>query len=163
MPCGGGPHARGHGIDDLELDIIPRSGRLEEPLAHIFAEQLARQEGVGQAFMQALVVLALVELAKRPVEEVAGLSRAHRKVAGAYIEKMQGMMRAVGDAPSERQAGLDHDETERPLDTGEAGDGGRHAGESAADHAHREWRPPHLALSFSLELVSIPKPDQNEE
>jgi hypothetical protein len=58
---------------------------------------------------------------------------------------MQGMMRAIGDAAPERGARLDHDEAERPFDPGKASDGSRRAGESAADHAHRQWRLPHLA------------------
>ena len=40
--------------------------------------------------MQARVVLALVELAKGPVEKIAGLACADREVARAHIEKMQG-------------------------------------------------------------------------
>ena len=67
----------GDGIDDLELDIAPPLHRLEEALAHIFAEELTRQEGMGEPIMQAGVILPLVELAKGPVEKVAGL-------AGAY-------------------------------------------------------------------------------
>ena len=67
----------GDGIDDFELDIAPPLHRLEEALAHIFAEELTRQEGMGEPIMQAGVILALVELAKGPVEKVAGL-------AGAY-------------------------------------------------------------------------------
>ena len=55
------------------------------------------------------------------------------------------MMRAIGDAAPERGARLDHDEAERPIDPGKASDGRRRAGESAADHAHRQWRLPHLA------------------
>jgi len=62
------------GIDDLELHVAPRLDRLEEALAHIFAEELARQEGMSQRFMQALVILALIELEKGPVQEIAGLT-----------------------------------------------------------------------------------------
>ena len=87
----------GDGIDDLELDVAPLH-RLEEALAHIFAEELTRQEGMCEPVMQAGVIFALVELAKSPVEEVAGLAGAHREIAGAHIEKMQGMMRAISDA-----------------------------------------------------------------
>ena len=106
----------GDGIDDFELDIAPSLHRLEEALAHIFAEELARQECMREAIMQAGVILALVELAKSPVEKIAGLACAHREIAGAHIEKVQGMMRTVGDAAAKRSAWLDHDEVERPIE-----------------------------------------------
>jgi hypothetical protein len=48
------------------------------------------------------------------------------------------MVTAIGDAAAKRGAGLDHDEVERGLDAGEAGDGGSSAREAATDHAHRE-------------------------
>ena len=153
----------GDGIDDFELDIAPSLHRLEEALAHIFAEELTRQEGMGEPVMQAGVIFALVELAKSPVEKVAWLAGAHREIAGAHIEKMQGMMRAVSDAAPKRSARLDHDKAERPIEARQAGDRGGGAGKSTADHAHREWRLPHLTPSFSLELVRILRPDQTAE
>ena len=136
---------RRDGIDDLEIDIGPSLDRLEEALAHIFAEELTRQEGMGEALMQAGMIFALVELAKGPVQKIAGLAGANREIAGAHIEKMQRMMRAIGDAAAKRSARLDHDEAERPVEARQAGDRGGGAGESTADHAHREWRLPHLA------------------
>jgi hypothetical protein len=66
--------------------------------------------------MQASLIFALVELAKGPVQKIAGLARAHREVAGAHIEEMQGMMRAVSDTASKRPARLDHDEADRPIE-----------------------------------------------
>jgi hypothetical protein len=90
-----------HRSDDLQFDIRSRSHRREEALAHIFAEQLARQEGMGEALMQACMIFALVELAKGPIQEIAGLIGADRQVARALIEKVQGMMRATTPRPSE--------------------------------------------------------------
>ena len=55
--------------------------------------------------MQAGVVLSLVELAKGPVEEIAGLAGANREIAGAHIEQMQRMMAAIGDAATDRGQG----------------------------------------------------------
>ena len=55
-----------------------------------------------QGLMQARLVLSLVELAKGPVEEIAGLARADREIAGAHIEEMQRVMAAIGDAAPER-------------------------------------------------------------
>jgi hypothetical protein len=120
---------------------------------------------MGEAIMQAGVILALIELAKSPVEKIARLACAHREVAGAHIEKMQGMMRAVSDAAPKRSARLDHDEAERPIETREAGDGGGGAGESTADHAQSEWRLPHRILfefhSSLQSLVRIKPPNKD--
>ena len=88
--------------------------------------------------MQTGLVLALIELPKSPVQEIAGLARANREIAGAHIEEIEGMVTAIGDASSKRGARLDHDEAERRLDAGEASDGRSGAGEAATDHAHRE-------------------------
>src|SRR5262245_47209208 len=129
--------SRRHRIDDFQLDVRPCLNRIEEALAHIFAEELAREEGVGEAFMQAGMIFALIELAKGPVQKIARLAGANRKIAGAHIEKMQGMMRAIGDATPKRSARFNHDEAERPVDAGKAGDGSRRAGESTADYADR--------------------------
>src|SRR3954470_9558119 len=90
--------SRCRGIDDLELHVAPRLDRLEEALAHIFAEELARQEGMSQRFMQALVILALIELEKGPVQEIAGLTYPDREVTRAHIEEMQWMIGAIGHA-----------------------------------------------------------------
>jgi hypothetical protein len=129
--------SRRHRIDDFQLDVRPCLNRIEEALAHIFAEELAREEGVGEAFMQAGMIFALIELAKGPVQKIARLAGANRKIAGAHIEKVQGMMRAIGDATPKRSARFNHDEAERPVDAGKAGDGSRRAGESTADYADR--------------------------
>jgi hypothetical protein len=75
---------------------------------------------------------------------------------------MQGMMRAIGDAAPERGARLDHDKAERPVDPGKASDGRRCAGESTADHAHRQWRLPHLA-PFNFHPLLVLKPNQTPE
>lgn len=112
--------------------------------------------------MQAGVIFALIELAKSPVQEIAGLAGANRKIAGAHIEQMQGMVSAVGDAAPERSARFHHDEAERPVDPGKASDGSRRAGESTADHAHRQWRFPHLA-PFKLHSLSVLGPNQTPE
>ena len=101
-----------HRSDNLQLDIRSRSHRREEPLAHIFAEQLPRQESMGEAVMQPCMIFPLVELAKGPIQEVAGLVGADRKIARAHIEKVQGMMRAIGNAPPKQDTRLDHDELE---------------------------------------------------
>jgi hypothetical protein len=63
---------------------------------------------------------------------------------------MQGMMRAISDAASERGSRLDNDKAKRLFDAGEAGDRGGSAGEPAADHAQSEWRLPHLAPDRTL-------------
>jgi hypothetical protein len=75
---------------------------------------------------------------------------------------MQRMMRAIGDAPPKRGARFHHDEAERPVDAGKASDGSRRAGESAADHAHRQWRLPHLA-PFKFHSLLVLKPNQTPE
>ena len=76
--------------DDVELDVLARRHRIEEALAHIFAEQLPRQESVRQAFMQAGMIFALIEQAESPIQKVARLTRPHRQIAGAHIEQVQG-------------------------------------------------------------------------
>src|SRR5262249_44010871 len=120
---------RRYGVDDLELDVRPSLDGLEEALAHIFAEKLARQESMGERFIQACMIFALIELAKGPIQEVARLAGANREIAGAHVEKMQWMMRAIGDAAPERGARLHHGEAKRPVDAGKARDGRRRAGE----------------------------------
>ena len=84
--------------------------------------------------MQARVVLALVELAEGPVEEIAGLACADREVARAHVEEMQRMMAAVSDAAPERRRRLGQHEAERPAHMLEARDGSGGPGEAAADH-----------------------------
>ena len=69
-----GDHGARHGSDDAEPDVSPALGGFEQPLADIFAEQLPRQKRMGERLMQACLVLALVELAKRPVQEIPGLT-----------------------------------------------------------------------------------------
>ena len=100
---------------------------------------------MGEALMQPGMIFALIELAEGPVQKIAGLAGANRKIAGAHVEKMQRMMRAIGDAAAERGSRFHHHEAERPVDAGKATDGSRRAGESTADHAHRQSRLPHLA------------------
>jgi hypothetical protein len=78
---------------------------------------------------------------------------------------MQGMMRAVSDAAPKRSARLDHDKAERPIEARQAGDRGGGSGESTADHAHREWRRPHLTPSFrssSFESLGRIKPPNKD-
>src|SRR6476646_141620 len=89
------------------------------------------------------MVLALGKLAKGPIQKIAWLAGANRKIAGAHVEKMQGMMGAIGQAAPERTAWLNHDEAERLVQSREAGDRRGGAGESAADHAKSEWRLSH--------------------
>jgi hypothetical protein len=72
--------SRGHGVDELELHIRPRLDRLKETLPHIFAKELPRQKRVAETVMQAGMVLTLVELAKSPVEKIAGLAGADREI-----------------------------------------------------------------------------------
>lgn len=109
---------------------------------------------MGETLVQAGMIFALIELAKGPVQEIAGLAGANRKIAGAHIEKMQRMVGAIGDATPKRGARFHHDEAERPIDPGKASDGRRRAGESTADHAHRKWRLPHLA-PFKFHSISL--------
>jgi hypothetical protein len=123
--------------DDGKRDIGPALNRLEQALAHIFAEQLPRQEGVGERLMQARVVLSLVELTKGPVQEIARLPWANREIAGAHIEKIERVMAAIGNAAPKRGGALDHREPERSLDMREASDRGGGAREAATDYAHR--------------------------
>ena len=88
-----------------------------------------------QGLVQAGLIFALVELSKRPVEKIAGLARANRKIASAHVEQMQWMVTAIGDATTDLRARLDHHQTERRGDALQAGDGNGSAGEAAADHA----------------------------
>src|SRR4029079_19178325 len=76
-------------VDDAEDDVGSLRHALVKALANIFAEQLPRQEGVRQGLVQAGLILSLVELAKSPVEEIAGLAGADREIARAHIEQMQ--------------------------------------------------------------------------
>jgi hypothetical protein len=134
------PVLRHHGArrrrDDGECDIAPALDRLEQSLAHIFAEQLPRQEGVRERLMQARLVLALIELTKRPVQKIARLAGANGKVAGAHVEEIERMMAAIGDSTPKRGGSLDNDKAERSLEVRQAGDGGSGASKAAADHAH---------------------------
>ena len=61
------------------------------------------------------------------------------------------MMRAISDAAAKRDARLDHDQSERPIDAGQAGDGCRRAGESTADHAHPKCLPYLRPLQLQLD------------
>jgi hypothetical protein len=61
--------------DHGKFDVRASRHRLEQALADIFAEQLPRQEGMGERLMQAGLVLALIELMKGPVQEIAWLAR----------------------------------------------------------------------------------------
>ena len=135
---------------DREFDVGALLNRLEQALAHIFAKELARQKCVRERIMQAGVVLALIELAKGPVEEIAWLARANRKIAGAHVEEMQRMMAAVGNATPEHGRGLDQYQAERLGETSEASNCARCSSEASSDHAHGEWRRPHL-----LKLLEI--------
>ena len=60
------------GVDDAERDIRSLRHGLEQALAHIFTEQLPRQEGVGEGLMQTGLVLALIELAKAQFRKSPG-------------------------------------------------------------------------------------------
>ena len=100
-----------------------------------------------QGLVQAGLILSLVELAKSPVEEIAGLARADREVARAYIEQMQRVVAAIGDAATDLRARLDHHQTEWRGDALKAGDGDGSASEAAADHAQRKGCLPHRHLS----------------
>ena len=90
--CGHVTHSLG---DKREVDIRPASDRLVKALAHIFAEELARQERVAEALMQARVVLSLVELAEGPVEEIGGLACADAGDSDPGRDREQ-----VGEVPS---------------------------------------------------------------
>ncbi len=146
----GAKSARG-GRHDRELDVWPLLNRLEQALAHIFAEELAGQKCVRERLMQAGVVFALIELAKGPVEEIARLARANRKIAGAHVEEMQRMVAAIGDAATEHGRGLDQHQAERLGETSEASDRARRSSEASSDHAHGEWRRPHLVKLLAIQ------------
>ena len=63
-------------VDDAECDVRSSPDAVIEALAHIFAEQLPRQEGVCKGFMQARLVLSLIKLTEGPIQKVAGLAGA---------------------------------------------------------------------------------------
>ena len=105
--------------------------------------------------MQARMVLALVDLTEGPIEKVAGLASANGEVAGADIEKMQRMVAAIGDTAAKRVAAFHDGEAERPLDPGDARDGGRRAGEATTDDAHCSGV---LRISFPLQVSLALKP-----
>ena len=96
-----------------------------------------------ERLMQIRLVLALIKLAKRPVQKMGGLACANGKVAGAHIEKIERMMAAIGDTTPKRGGSLDHDEAERSLDMRQASDGRRGASKAAADHANAQGRIRH--------------------
>jgi hypothetical protein len=54
-----------------------------------------------ERLMQIRLVLALIKLAKRPVQKIGGLACASGKVAGAHIEKIERMMAAIGDTTAQ--------------------------------------------------------------
>src|SRR4029079_14065128 len=97
---------------------------------------------VRERIMQAGVVLALIELAEGPVEEIAWLPRANRKIARAHVEQMKGMRPAVGNATPEHGRGLDQHQAERLGETSEASNRARCSSENSSDPPHGEWRPP---------------------
>ncbi len=61
-----------------------------------------------ETFMQARMVLALVDLTEGPVEKVSGLAGANGKVAGTDVEEMQRMIATIGDAATKTFAAF-HD------------------------------------------------------
>ena len=131
--------------NDGELDVRAPLDGLEQALTHILAEQLTRQEGMRERVMQPGMILALIELVKRPVQEIAGLARADREIAGAHIEEVQRVMTAIGDTLAERRRRLDQHEMERMGQAREAADRTRRSGEASPDNANGQWRRTHAA------------------
>ena len=138
--------ARG-GRHDGKLDVGALLDRLEQTLAHIFAEQLARQKCVRERLMEAGMIFALIELAEGPVQEIAGLACANREIAGAHVEEVQGVVATIGDAASEHGRGLDDQQAKRLGEVRKASDRARCSCESSTDNADGEWRCPHLSQS----------------
>src|SRR5262245_29807774 len=66
---------------------------------------------------------------------------------------MQGMMTAIGCAPSQGRGGLDNGEVERARDALEARECRRGSGEAAADHANAWPRAIHSCSQGRLELT----------
>jgi hypothetical protein len=88
--------------------------------------------------MKATMLLALIELAEGPVQEVARLAGADAEVAGAHIQEKQGVMTAEGDASPELAIGLDDRETERLVDGVQERNRCGDSGEAAANHTEFE-------------------------
>lgn len=144
IPTRGGRQSSRCRVDDSERNIGPLLYRLEETLPHIFAEQLPGQEGMREAFMQARMVLALVDLTEGPIEKVSRLASANGKIARSDVEEMQRMIAAIGDTAAETCTTLDDGHAEGMLNPHGARDRGGGAGEAATNDAHMERRPPHL-------------------
>ena len=66
------------------------------------------------------------------------------------------MMAAVGNAAPEHGRGLDQHQAERLGETSEASNRARCSSEASSDHAHGEWRRPHLVKL--LEIQSLVRP-----
>jgi hypothetical protein len=49
-----------------------------------------------ERFMLACLVLTLIELAKCPVQKIAGLTGADREIPRAHVKKIERMMAAIG-------------------------------------------------------------------
>ena len=103
---------------------------------------------MSEAFMQARMILALVDLTECPIEKVSGLAGANGQVAGADIEKMQRMIAAIGDAAAKTFPSFHDGEAEGMLDLGGARDRGGGSGEATTNDAHMQRRPPHLVHSL---------------
>src|SRR5690242_5698478 len=103
--------------------------------------------------MQTRLVLALIKLAKRPVQKIGGLACANGKVAGAHVEEIERMMAAISDTTPKRSGSLDHEEAERSFDMRQASDGRRRASKAAADHANAQGRFRHVNPNVDSPLL----------
>ena len=77
-------------VDDPGIDVGSAFNGLEQTLPHIGAEQLPRQKAVGETFVQAGIVFALIDLRKRPVQKILGAIRQNREVARSHVRRCNG-------------------------------------------------------------------------
>ena len=87
--------------------------RFEQTLPRIGAEQFPRQKAMSETFEQAGIVFALIDLRERPVQKIPRAIRKNREVARSHVEKMQGMVTAIGGAPPQGGARLHNGKVER--------------------------------------------------
>ena len=72
-------------VDDPGIDVGSAFNGLEQTLPHIGTEQLPRQKTVGETFVQAGVVFALIDLRERPVQKILGAIPKNREVARSHV------------------------------------------------------------------------------
>ena len=130
-------------IDYFGVNVIATFDRLKQALPHIGAEQVPRQKAVGEAFMQAGIILALIELRERPVQEIVGAIRVDGKIPGSDVQKMQGPVSTKRHTLPQGRSRFHDCEAERLSEPPQARDRRRGPGKPAADHANMGVRTIH--------------------